>query len=155
MPGHRRRHREERGAAAVEFALVVPILIVVVLGIVNLGFVLAQQISLNNGARQAARFAVVEGRDCAGVIAEAQEGAETIGMTASEVPAPVLTRAAGSAPTPHPAAPCPAPCAGSTIGDNITVTMTHAAEWVVPFPPFTTGNAPTLVGTGVMRCEFS
>lgn len=155
MPGHRRGHREERGVAAVEFALVVPILIVVVLGIVNLGFVLAQQISLNNGARQAARFAVVEGRDCAGIEDEAQEGAQTIGMTGTQVPVPVLTRAAGGAPTPHPLAPCPAPCAGSAVGDNITVTMTHTAGWVVPFPPFTPGNAPTLVGTGVMRCEFS
>jgi Flp pilus assembly pilin Flp len=155
MHGHRRRHREERGAAAVEFALVMPILIVVVLGIVNLGFVLAQQISLNNGARQAARFAVVEGPTCGQIELEGKNSAETIGMEATDVPAPVLTRAAAGAPTPHPPAPCPAPCDGSTVGDSITVTMTRTAGWVVPFPPFTSGNAPTLVGTGVMRCEFS
>jgi hypothetical protein len=33
--------------------------------------------------------------------------------------------------------------------------MTRAAGWVVPFPPFTSGNAPTLTSTAVMRCEFS
>ena len=58
---HRRRARHgasEHGAAAVEFALVVPILLLLVVG--NYSFVFAQQISLNNGARQAARHAVVE-----------------------------------------------------------------------------------------------
>jgi Flp pilus assembly protein TadG len=147
MPGHRRRHREERGAAALEFALVVPILLVVVFGIVNLGFVLAQQISLNNGARQAARFAVVDGRTCTQIQAEARDSASTIGMQPSEVPTPVITPACSGTTK---------PCTGTTAGANVTVTMTRSAGWVVPFPPlFTTGNSPTLTGTAVMRCEFS
>ena len=49
--------RTERGAAAVEFALVVLPLLMIVAGIINFGFIFAQQLSLSNGARQAARFA--------------------------------------------------------------------------------------------------
>lgn len=147
MPGHRRRHREERGAAAVEFALVVPILIVVVFGIINLGFVFAQQISLNNGARQGARYAIVDGRTCDQIKAETQDSAATIGMTATQVPTPVITPTCSGTTK---------PCTGKPSGTNIKVELTRSASWVIPFPPlFTTSNAPTLTGTGVMRCEFS
>lgn len=145
MLGHRRRHREERGASAVEFALVVPILIVMVFGIVNLGVVLAQQISLNNGARQAARYAVVDGRNCGQIKDEGERNAETIGMVLADVPTPVVTNCG---------ADTVKPCSGTTTGSNITVTMTRTADWTVPFPPFVSGTAPTLTGTGVMRCEF-
>lgn len=146
MLGHRRRG-EEAGAVAVEFALVLPILLVVVFGIINFGFVFAQQISLNNGARQGARFAVVDGRTCDQIKGEARNGAATIGMTAAQVPEPVLTPACSGSSQ---------PCAKTAAGTNIKVTMTRSAAWVVPFPPlFTSSNAPTLTGTGVMRCEFS
>ena len=144
----RRRRRSETGAAALEFALVVPILVVVVLGIANLGFVLTQQISMSNMARQAARTAVVSGTSatCSAVKTDARTGAETIGMPATSIPTPVV-------------APCPASgpvCAGSTPGTNVTVTVSRSAVWVIPFAPlFTTSTAPTLESKGVMRCEMS
>ena len=144
---HRRGHREERGAAALEFALVAPIFVLVVLGIANFGFLLTQQISLSNVAREAARNAVVDGPDCAAVKTMARTGAATIGMEATAIPTPTVT-------------PCPAgpakPCTGSTPGAQVTVTVTKAATWVVPFAPlFTTSTAPNLESKGVMRCEFS
>lgn len=149
--GPRDTRRDEQGAAAVEFALVVPILLLIVIGIVNFGFVFAQQISLNSGARQAARFAVVEGRDCGSIKTAGREGAETIGMTiaAGTVPTPVVTNCGNDSAK---------PCTGTLPGTNITVTMTRsgpAHEWVVSFPPFNVIPVPTLTGKGVMRCEFS
>lgn len=146
--------RTDRGAAAVEFALVMPILILVLAGIVNFGFVLAQQLSLNNAARQAARYAVVDGPTCTQVQAEGQDSAATIGMDAAQVPTPVLARGQGVLYSP---APCPKPCALSNVGDNIKVTMTRTGTsnpWVIGFPPFNLLPVPTLTGTGVMRCEF-
>jgi Flp pilus assembly protein TadG len=140
-----RRRRGERGAAAVEFALVVPLLLVVLFGIVNFGFVFAQQLSLSNGARQAARFAVVDGPTCADIEAEGRNSAATIGMTATQVPTPTVSRCSSSTTK---------PCAGSTVGTNITVTMTRTSPWVVSFPPFNIIPTPTLKGTGIMRCEF-
>ncbi|WP_439936373.1 TadE/TadG family type IV pilus assembly protein [Nocardia sp. N13] len=141
----RRRGRNERGAAAVEFALVVPVLLVIVIGIFNFGFVLAQQISLNNGARQAARYAVVDGPTCADVVTEARNGAETIGMSASQVPTPTVTPCSSSTAK---------PCAGAAVGTNITVTMVRSAPWTVTLFPFNLIPTPTLTGKGVMRCEF-
>jgi Flp pilus assembly protein TadG len=138
--------RTEGGAAAVEFALVVPFLLVIVFGIVNFGFIFAQQLSLSNGARQAARYAVVDGPTCDQIRAEGRNAGATIGMDASAVPVPVVT-GCGNGTT--------KPCAGTTTGTNITVTMTRASPWVVPVPPFNLLTPPTLVGRGIMRCEFS
>ena len=56
----RRRTRDD-GAAAVEFALVMPLLVLLVSGIMAFGIVFAQEISLGNAARQAARSAAVNG----------------------------------------------------------------------------------------------
>ena len=46
----------ERGAALVEFALIIPLLLVVMLGIITGGIGLNRNISLNNAAREGARY---------------------------------------------------------------------------------------------------
>lgn len=139
------RRRGDRGAAAVEFALVVPILLMVFLGIVNYGFVLAQQVSLNNGARQAARFAVVDGPTCDAVVAEFKDGSQTIGMPEAQVPAPTVSGCSGDG--------AAKPCTGSSPGDNVVVTFTRTAPAVVPIFPFP--DTFTTSGEATMRCEFS
>ncbi|MEN8114150.1 MAG: TadE/TadG family type IV pilus assembly protein [Actinomycetota bacterium] len=53
-------HRDrERGASAVEFALVLPILVLLVFGIMESGWFFAQQVEIRNAAREGARLAVV------------------------------------------------------------------------------------------------
>lgn len=147
MFGHPRRHRLERGAVAVEFALVVPILVVLFFGIVNMGIVLAQQLSLSNSARQAARFAVVDvdGRTCGDIEEEARNAAETIGMKPDD-PTYVLSGATGT---------CARPCADSTGSTDLTVTLTYRSDFVVPMPipGFATGL--DIEGEGVFRCEYN
>lgn len=55
----RRRGRGERGAALVEFALIGPLLVLLLLGIVDFGINLSNQIALRQGVREAARQGVV------------------------------------------------------------------------------------------------
>lgn len=50
----------DRGAAAVEFALVVPLLLLLVMGILDYGRFFFDSVSLRQGAREAARQAVVQ-----------------------------------------------------------------------------------------------
>lgn len=50
----------DRGAAAVEFALVVPLLLLLVMGILDYGRFFFDSVSLRQGAREGARQAVVQ-----------------------------------------------------------------------------------------------
>ena len=54
-----RRCRGERGAELVEFALVVPLLVLLVLGTIDSGFVLNDKIKIRQSVREAARLAAV------------------------------------------------------------------------------------------------
>lgn len=53
------RNRTERGATLVEFAFVAPLLIVLLLGTVELGWALGLNNDVRHGAREAARLAAV------------------------------------------------------------------------------------------------
>ncbi|WP_353827910.1 TadE/TadG family type IV pilus assembly protein [Agromyces sp. SYSU T0242] len=53
------RRRNDRGAAAVEFALIIPVLVLLVLGIMEFSRLYNQQISLTNAARAASRVMAI------------------------------------------------------------------------------------------------
>lgn len=54
------RPRRERGQGAVELALVLPLVVVVTLGVIGVGIVVRDRITLTHVAREAARTAVVD-----------------------------------------------------------------------------------------------
>src|SRR5262245_54513383 len=62
-----RRAGEELGAALVEFALAVPLLLVVIAGVVDFGFVYQRYEVITNAAREGARLASLPGYDAADV----------------------------------------------------------------------------------------
>jgi Flp pilus assembly protein TadG len=53
------RRDREKGASAVEFAIVLPLLLTLVFGIMEAGWLFAQQVEVRNAAREGARLAVV------------------------------------------------------------------------------------------------
>ena len=53
------RRDKERGANLVEFALIAPLLIMLVMGIIDFGWILSTQQDVRHGAREAARLAAV------------------------------------------------------------------------------------------------
>lgn len=55
----RRTRRGERGAAAVEFALVVPFLLLILFGVISYGYLLSFRQALSQGAAEGARAAAV------------------------------------------------------------------------------------------------
>jgi hypothetical protein len=61
MTSRRRRESSERGAELVEFALVLPLLLAIVAGIIDFGLLFQRQLVLNNAAREGARIAVLPG----------------------------------------------------------------------------------------------
>ena len=126
-----------------EFALVVPFLILIMIGIVDFGAVMAQQLSLSNAARQGARFAVTDGPTCTTVETEARNAVATVGMSRT---APTFAMTGGG---------CPKPCTGTARGTNITVTMSYTSSYIVPVPIPGFPRTINLRGEGQFRCEFS
>lgn len=75
------QHRE-RGAAAVEFALVLPALLLLVLGIIDFGRIFSAQQTLTYAARSGARVMVLQNSQSAAITA-AQNTASPLGVLPS------------------------------------------------------------------------
>src|SRR5215472_2536784 len=58
-----RSARRDRGAAAVEFALVLPVLLLIIFGIIDFGRMLYTQITLTQAAQASARATAILGED--------------------------------------------------------------------------------------------
>ena len=162
------RSRCERGAVAVEFALVVPILLILVFGMINFGFIFASQISLNSAARDAARAGVVQplsgsGQTCAQIAAAARASAGTIGSPSSKVAVRVTgptvvgtavdcSLAAGSNAVTGSGSSTPCTGSSSVTAPQLVVVLTNSYGSPVPLVPPTT---LTQTAIGKFQCEYS
>jgi Flp pilus assembly protein TadG len=77
----RRRLTCERGSQLVEFALVAPLLLLVVFGIVDFGFMFREYEALTNAAREGARVAALPGYGNSDIRARATQYLTASGMT--------------------------------------------------------------------------
>ena len=166
------RRRKDTGAAAVEFALVLPILLALVFGIIYFGYIFAAQISLNGSARDAARAAVVQplagpgfGVKCSAVATAARLSASTIGIaspgtsigvTVTSPSGTTCTYASGVA-APAPVASDPDICQTVTgitraTDNQLRVDLTYRAVSPVPRTPFSFND---LTARGAFQCEYS
>ena len=117
----------ERGAAAVEFALVVPLLITFLFGIVEGGTRYAQQSQVNHWAFLTARDLSIDPSKDATTVVNALKGSDTTTYTVSSTPSTKCS------------------AAGAT-SVSVTVTTTKSS----PTGLFGTYQ---LTGRGVARCE--
>jgi Flp pilus assembly protein TadG len=124
--------RSERGAAAVEFALVLPILIVLALGVVEFSWAFQTQTTLAAAAREGARVLALQGT-------EAEVELAVQAATTSLDPALTTGDIDVS----------PASCDGSPAGTDATVTITYSMPYLTGF----FGESITLDADGVMRCN--
>lgn len=53
--------KKQRGSAAVEFALILPVLLIIVFGIIDYGVLFGQNFSLQSAAREGARQGILQG----------------------------------------------------------------------------------------------
>ena len=166
------RRRKDTGAAAVEFALVLPILLALVFGIIYFGYIFAAQISLNSSARDAARAAVVQplagsgsGVKCSAVASAARLGASTIGIaspgnsigvTVTSPSGTTCTFASGVASatgTWDTSDICQTVTGKTRASDNqLRIDLTYKAVSPVPFVPLSFND---LKATGAFQCEYS
>lgn len=119
------RWRSERGAAAVEFALVVPVLLALLLGIIEFGRAYNVQISLTHAARETARTMAV-GNVWSDAVSRGTTAAPAVDLEATDFAA------------------APATCAP---GQQISVTVSHELETITGI-----ADGLTLTGEAAMRC---
>jgi Flp pilus assembly protein TadG len=129
----RERLTRQDGATAVEFAFIVPLLLVLVLGIAEFGHAFQVQGTLTAAAREGARVMALQ-NDPAAARAAVRAATPTLdpGVTNAQI-------------TVTPAA-CPATGPART---NVRVTV----EYPMPFLTDFFGADIGLTGTGVMRCN--
>lgn len=122
---HEMRKSGEQGAIAVEMALLAPILVALVLGIVEFGFAFNAQTTITHSAREAVREMAIND-----IKAEAQQ-------TAVDTAAPMVTLSPGQVNV----------VPGTCNSGDITVTIEYTHSSVTGFIPDL-----ALTGKGVMRC---
>lgn len=139
------KHTEdERGASAVEFALVVVPLLMVIAGIVNFGVVFAQQLALDNSVRAGARAGVVD------------TGKSPVTETQNQFNSTALARSlAGTVTVTNPSG-VGASCKGSTFGANLVVKGTVSTNFLIPWPlpSALIPKTVTLSSQAEFQCEY-
>lgn len=136
--GHRQRHEE--GAALVEFALLAPLLVLLILGIVEFGWLFAQMNQIRHVSQEAARWGAVSRPDLSG------DGV----MNWTDLAA----RACGAANLPSATVLAVAGDPGTGIrGDTATVTVTASVQSLSGLSMITVFLPTTLTNTDTFRLE--
>jgi Flp pilus assembly protein TadG len=125
-----RSRQDERGAAVVEFALVAPLLLMMVLGIAEFGRAYHVQATLSQAAREGVRVMALK-NDPAGALAATRAAAPTLTLTNVTV------------------TPSSCVASGLTPAATATVTVTYPLTFISRL----FGSGVTLTGKGVMRCN--
>lgn len=123
-------HGNQQGAAAVEMALVLPILLTLVFGIIEFGFVFNAQISLTQATREAVRLGAV-GEPSVGAMEDRLQEA--------------YAAARGGTPVPEAAVAC-------DLGDTEQQAQIRARVDYQPLIGWFGGQEIPLRATAVMRC---
>lgn len=137
------RWRSERGAELVEMAVALPLLLLVVMGIVDFGFLFQRYLVLTNAAMEGARVAVLPGYTTADAQARATAYATTGGvpLPVNAVATPVSLAGANG---------------GSWPGMRITVTHVYQYQYIGPIAGLFGGSfsSVTLTAQSTVRRQL-
>lgn len=130
-----RSRSSERGASAVEFALVLPVLAILLLGIIQFSITYNQKQGLHAAAREGARFASLPSSEQTEI--QARVTAALDGIPLSGTPTIAIT--------PSDTFPCE-----DRQGDSVVVTVSTSEQLSIPL---VMERTVTLTGRGEFRCE--
>lgn len=135
----------EKGASAVEFALILPLLMVILFGIIEFGFILYDKAVVTNASREGARKGIVfTGVD------SAVPTAVITSTVASYCTSYLVSLGTGTAaPSTTVTGNCAVPGGSLTVNVNYPYSFLVLPNFVGP----TIHPVITLSGTTVMRCE--
>lgn len=140
----------ERGASAVEFAIVLPLLAIILLGMVDFGLALNSQAIVNNAARDGARagsFAPAATTTYKGSTMSVAKATALASSSALLGTAPTVTVTCYTSGT-----TTAVDCGSAAAGDTIEVKLSYAYTWLTPSLPGL-GGLTALSGFSQMRIE--
>lgn len=130
------RHGRDRGATAVEFALLLPLLLLIIFGTIDFGRALNAQITLTEAAREGARLAALGQPNVVPRTEAAAVGLSPVGVAVTACPT------------------------GAGPNANAVVNVSYTFNFITPVGAFAGlfggggfGAPITLTATGVMPCE--
>jgi len=134
------------GNVAVEFALALPVLIVMLTGLIDYGRATYDRMALETAARGAVQYARQAPSDTAGIRAAALNAGGVAATATVEVPAPFCECPDGSS------IGCTATCAsGDAVRRFLSVTVRQDFEPLFPYPGLPSPLA--LAGSAVIRVQ--
>jgi Flp pilus assembly protein TadG len=142
----------ERGASAVEFALVLPVLMLILFGIIEFGFIMYDKALITNASREGARRGIVYSENTAG-IPVAVPASDITNIVSSYCASYLVSLGTGTA---TPSTTVTGNCA--VPGNSLTVAVSYPYTFLV-LPDLgrsyggSLSGGITLSGTTVMRCE--
>ena len=157
--GEARRRRQE-GAAAVEFALVAPLLLLLLFGIISYGYMLSFRQALSQGAAEAARVAVLDFDSNAGVtdpVAAIDAAVESYRRACGSQGLTCTVKSVASCTATEGGASADAATGPSTAGDGfmmVNVTYDYAEHPLLPeYPGLELAMPDTLSYTSCLRLD--
>jgi Flp pilus assembly protein TadG len=141
--------RSRAGNAAVEFALIAPILSSALVGMADLGIGLYERMEVENAAQAGAQYAIAKGWN-ASAVATAVTSASSLAAI-SAAPAPTQSCGCASGAT-LAAAACGSTCPGGALaGTYVTVNAQAQYATIFDYPGFT--SPMTLTAQAVVRIQ--
>lgn len=127
----RRLFGANEGVSAIEFALISPVFILILVGMVDLGAVVRDKIELSNAAATAARYVLNENYSEAYLVDVATSGSA---LDSADITAAVTTVCGCSGGV---AATCGTTCVdGQSPGTYMVVSLSKASQMILDYPGF-------------------
>jgi Flp pilus assembly protein TadG len=124
--------RETRGNAALEMALVAPMLVLMMIGVADFGMAVFLKMQVQQAAQAGAEYAIVHGFDAAAITTAATSAVPVSGITATPAPAQSCGCPSGTTMT---AATCGTNCAnGLGAGTYVTVSTQGTYATMLAYP---------------------
>ena len=139
----------DSGAAAVEFALILPLLLILIIGLIDFGRMGFTQVSVTSASREGARYSSLysSGLSSTQLITDFVQTSSPLTAKVSQLDsAGVLTVTSSM-------------CSSTQSGENTSVVVSTNFKWLLPVNLITIVNPSanwindfTISSTGVMRC---
>jgi Flp pilus assembly protein TadG len=130
---------DERGAAVVEFAIVLPLLVLLVFGIVQFSIAYNRQQGLHAAAREGARVAALPQTTSSEVVDRVKSALSGV-LNSSAIDSATITITPSSS----------QPCNGVAAGTHVSVTVSSPTQMDIPLFK---NQTVTLTGKGEFLCE--